>query len=514
MFDTHQSSIVLGLPKKSLAFLLTYCCNITASKKFQTADWRMRPLPPQMERYAREDTHYLLYIYQRMRNELIRRSTKDVNLTAEVLDLSRMVCLKIYVKPTFDPQRYLRGLKNPTTRSPLSREITKRLYAWRDRVAREKDESWEYVLPGTMLFQISSRVPTNKHGILGCCNPIPPLVTSSIDELALILREAEIDCRSNPNYDQLERKIRKSERLNSSASNSQTNTTCPEVLQVSVDENNDSNHFTPSKGNVTIPEGTPSLPILPTYSCHEDKDRKALVDEVLASFTDPFSRFLMRPPESHESETKQEIQGDNPLSVEDGVLAQDIIYLTPDSDKPKVIQPLKFTTVKPHKSDSTGSIELVEMEDNNDFVVETSNSPKDFVILGDMKREEKKTIPTQNGDNNRGRRERKKKSFRNSIQNNHMHNKPFIPYDYSCIPPPPPFIVSPPKRMRFSGPFPRHHRPPMPPPFVPPQFMPTDPRHMLRHMRPVQPFDGGFGIFNRYPPPQHFIRHQGVPWPS
>ena len=84
MFDTHQSSIVLELPKKSLAFLLSYCCNITASKKFQTADWRVRPLLPQMERYAREDTHYLLYIYHRMRNELIRRSTKDVNLTVEV----------------------------------------------------------------------------------------------------------------------------------------------------------------------------------------------------------------------------------------------------------------------------------------------------------------------------------------------------------------------------------------------------------------------------------------------
>ena len=37
-----------------------------------------------MERYAREDTHYLLYIYHRTRNELIRRSTKDVNLLAQV----------------------------------------------------------------------------------------------------------------------------------------------------------------------------------------------------------------------------------------------------------------------------------------------------------------------------------------------------------------------------------------------------------------------------------------------
>ena len=427
-----------------------------------------------------------------------------------------MVCLRIYVKPTFDPQGYLKGLKNPSSRSPLSREITKRLYAWRDRVSRQVDESCEYVLPGTMLFQISNRVPTNKHAILGCCNPIPPLVTSSIDELALILKEAEIHCKSNPNYDKLERKIRKSERLNTSVSNSQTSTTCPDVLEVSVDRNNDSNHFTPSEGNLTIPEGTASLPILPTYSCHEDKDRKALVDKVLASFIDPFTQFLMRPPESSEAVTKQEIPGATSPPVEDGILEQDVIYLAPDSNKPKVIQPLQFTTAKPHKSDSIGSIELVEMEDGDDLVTETNNTPKDFVILGDMKREEMKTRPTQNGENNRGRRERKKKALRNTIPSTNMHNRPFIPFDYSGMPPhpppPPPYCV-PPKRMRFSGPFPRHHRPPMPPPFVHPSFMPTDPRHMLPPMRHTRPFDGGFGVFNRYPPPQHFI-NQGVPWPS
>ena len=72
------------MPKDSLAFLVDYYCNVKVTKKYQRADWRVRPLPPQMERYAREDTHYLLYIYQRMRNELIRRSTKDVNLLAQV----------------------------------------------------------------------------------------------------------------------------------------------------------------------------------------------------------------------------------------------------------------------------------------------------------------------------------------------------------------------------------------------------------------------------------------------
>ena len=84
MFDTHQASVLLDLPKKSLAFLLNYCCNVKASKKFQMADWRARPLPLLMERYAREDTHYLLYIYHRMRNELIRRSTDSVDLLKQV----------------------------------------------------------------------------------------------------------------------------------------------------------------------------------------------------------------------------------------------------------------------------------------------------------------------------------------------------------------------------------------------------------------------------------------------
>ena len=31
----------------------------------------VRPLPTEMFRYAREDTHYLLYIYDRLRNELV-----------------------------------------------------------------------------------------------------------------------------------------------------------------------------------------------------------------------------------------------------------------------------------------------------------------------------------------------------------------------------------------------------------------------------------------------------------
>ena len=38
-----------------------------ADKRHQLADWRVRPLAPELLEYARTDTHYLLYCYDRLR---------------------------------------------------------------------------------------------------------------------------------------------------------------------------------------------------------------------------------------------------------------------------------------------------------------------------------------------------------------------------------------------------------------------------------------------------------------
>ncbi|CAL5323849.1 unnamed protein product [Camellia sinensis] len=47
--------------------------------RYQNADWRLRPLPDEMLRYAREDTHYLLHIYDLMRIRLLSASTESEN---------------------------------------------------------------------------------------------------------------------------------------------------------------------------------------------------------------------------------------------------------------------------------------------------------------------------------------------------------------------------------------------------------------------------------------------------
>lgn len=40
---------------------------LQADKRFQLADWRVRPLTQEMLHYARSDTHFLLYCYDKLR---------------------------------------------------------------------------------------------------------------------------------------------------------------------------------------------------------------------------------------------------------------------------------------------------------------------------------------------------------------------------------------------------------------------------------------------------------------
>lgn len=46
-------------------------------------------------KYAREDTHYLTYIYHRMKQELLARGNDQKNLLLSVLQRSTEICAKV-----------------------------------------------------------------------------------------------------------------------------------------------------------------------------------------------------------------------------------------------------------------------------------------------------------------------------------------------------------------------------------------------------------------------------------
>ncbi|CAH1240111.1 EXOSC10 [Branchiostoma lanceolatum] len=191
MFDTGQASHVLGLPRHSLAYLLKTYCDVEPDKKYQLADWRIRPLPQEMIQYGREDTHYLLHIYDCMRSELLDTGNNEANLLHNTLERSRLVCLQRYQKLLYTEDSYLNLLqKHKKNFNSQQLHAVRLLYRWRDTVARQEDESTGYILPNHMLLVLAETLPKQIQGVFACCNPVPPLVRQHIEDVHRLLVQA------------------------------------------------------------------------------------------------------------------------------------------------------------------------------------------------------------------------------------------------------------------------------------------------------------------------------------
>jgi exosome complex exonuclease RRP6 len=176
LFDTGQASRALEFQSYSLAYLLKFFCNVEANKKYQTSDWRIRPLPIEMIKYAREDTHYLLYIFDRLKNLLLEKGEDKLKL---VLEKSREICLSRYEKEIYTETSFLSLVSNksdPIYLNDKQLKVFKELFKWRDEVARSEDESVRYVLPNHMLREISESLPTTVKDLISICNPVPSLL--------------------------------------------------------------------------------------------------------------------------------------------------------------------------------------------------------------------------------------------------------------------------------------------------------------------------------------------------
>ncbi|KAF1808356.1 hypothetical protein P152DRAFT_462632 [Eremomyces bilateralis CBS 781.70] len=208
LFDTHHASRVLGYAGGSLAFLLQKFVNFNAQKQYQMADWRIRPLPTEMFDYARSDTHFLLYIFDHIRNELVARDS-DPPFASEhmhgVLEKSKATALNRYEYPSADPATGLGtvGWFKLIARTPalLDRQqfsVFRRVHAWRDRVAREEDESTNWVLANHGLFSIARAMPTTKQQLWKMIGTVSPVMRQRGDELVEVVRVAKEQGKNGP----------------------------------------------------------------------------------------------------------------------------------------------------------------------------------------------------------------------------------------------------------------------------------------------------------------------------
>ncbi|CAK1588540.1 unnamed protein product [Parnassius mnemosyne] len=200
LFDTHQAAKVLKISGLSLKSLLMRYCQVDADKRYQLADWRIRPLPDELVKYARMDTHYLLYIWRRMKNELLEAASGQPHLLLSVFEQSRQICGVTYNKEVVHDNSHL-GLYVRSKKSFNSRQMAalKLLYKWRDSQARVLDESTTYLLPNHMLLSLAEALPREVQGVNACCSPMPPFVKQNLIAIHRML----LSCRELPMEPQL-----------------------------------------------------------------------------------------------------------------------------------------------------------------------------------------------------------------------------------------------------------------------------------------------------------------------
>src|SRR3989441_214213 len=70
IFDTMLAARLLGHSQFSLGHLVEKYLGVKLEKGAQKANWALRPLTERMERYARNDTHYLRPLEEKLKPEL------------------------------------------------------------------------------------------------------------------------------------------------------------------------------------------------------------------------------------------------------------------------------------------------------------------------------------------------------------------------------------------------------------------------------------------------------------
>ncbi|ORY58776.1 ribonuclease H-like domain-containing protein [Pseudomassariella vexata] len=210
LFDTYEACVSLGYAGRSLAYLLKRFVDFDADKKYQLADWRIRPIPEEMFYYARSDTHYLLYIYDMIRNELVQRSDRnnpEADLISHVLERSKETSLRRHERSVYDAAggQGSFGWFNMLLKQSagtLSREqftVFRAVHQWRDEVARRDDESPLFIMSNSTVFDIARRLPPDAkalHSVLDA--KTSSTAKRSVDELFKLVEKAKMDGANGP----------------------------------------------------------------------------------------------------------------------------------------------------------------------------------------------------------------------------------------------------------------------------------------------------------------------------
>lgn len=147
--------------------------------------------------YARSDTHYLLYIYDNLRNELLSSSQPGISghdLMRQVLDKSKETSLRRHETTVYDGETgqgsfgwfnmLIRQSSGKFSKEQFS--VFRAIHQWRDELARKEDESPLFIMNNATVFDIARRLPPDPkalHSLLGAGSFLAKREVTNLSEI-------------------------------------------------------------------------------------------------------------------------------------------------------------------------------------------------------------------------------------------------------------------------------------------------------------------------------------------
>jgi ribonuclease D len=155
LFDTMIASRILGLSEVGLGSLLNNFFEIVLDKKYQRANWGMRPLPSEMLDYARLDTHYLFKLRDTLEEELISHNLLE--LAAEDFNAA----CKAEAHRNGNNHADCWKVAGANHLDPRQAAILNELCIYRDEQAKKADLPLFKVLSNDLLVELSLQQPAS-----------------------------------------------------------------------------------------------------------------------------------------------------------------------------------------------------------------------------------------------------------------------------------------------------------------------------------------------------------------
>jgi ribonuclease D len=153
LWDTQIAAAFLGERSLGLGSVVEKYLGIHLPKEFQRADWAERPLSEGMKQYAATDTAHLPALRDRLGTELGARG----RLHWADEEFRRREGTRW--AGDADPGEAFLRMKGARELAPRGLAILRELYAWREGVARERDQAPFRILGNQSLLDMSLRPP-------------------------------------------------------------------------------------------------------------------------------------------------------------------------------------------------------------------------------------------------------------------------------------------------------------------------------------------------------------------